>query len=418
MGRAFMAIMSSCMRRLALASALLLAGFAGKALADGFSALHIFQGFPTDGGTPYSDLIADSSGNLYGTTNVGGKNLIYGSVYKIAPDGTETILYSFPPNGNGAFPQGRLLLLNGDLYGTTVGGGKTNVGTIFKLAANGTETVLYEFCKELKNNTCPDGAYPKNGLVSDDAGNLYGVTEYGGSAGGGVAFKLATDGTFSLLHTFCTKSQCSDGAYPYAELTLDASGNVYGTAGIGGGNLDQGPDTGCGVVFQITPSGSYKILHAFKGGSEGAFPQGSVVRDAAGNLYGTTTSGGVMDCSTLKTGCGTIYRLAPDGTIAVLYAFKGGLDGGTPLGQLLRDGSGNLYGTTAGPNDELGFATVFKLSPKGREKALHVFCVNDGNCLHGVRPTAGLVLVGDTFYGTTPIGGAPGWGVVFKLPKK
>ncbi len=412
-----MNMISTCLQRLALANTFFLAGLTA-AVASGFSVLHVFQGYPTDGGASYSGLIADSSGNLYGTTNVGGKNLIYGSVYKIAPDGTETILYSFPPNGNGEDPLGGLLLLNGNLYGTTTGGGKTTVGTIFKIAANGTETVLYEFCKQLKNDTCPDGAYPKNGLVSDNAGNLYGVTEYGGSAGGGVAFKLATDGTFSLLHTFCTKSQCSDGAFPYAELTLDASGNIYGTTANGGGSFDQCPDTGCGVVFQITPSGSYKVLHAFKDGSEGALPTGGVVRDDTGNLYGTTSSGGLMDCSTLKEGCGTVYKLAPDGKLTVLYAFKGGMDGGAPLGKLLLDGSGNLYGTTGGPNDYFGFATVFKLSPTGKEKVLHVFCVDDGNCLHGLRPTAGLVQVGDTLYGTTPDGGAPGWGVVFKLPKK
>lgn len=398
-----------------------LTGFAvcGAAAArDGYSVLHTFAGFPNDGGFPASGVIADSNGNLYGTTQEGGAGKPYGSVYKVAPDGTETILYSFPGTlDNGAFPNARLLLLNGDLYGTTVAGGKTNVGAIFKLASDGKETVLYEFCKKLKHDKCPDGAYPKHGLVADEAGNLYGVTLYGGDNGGGVVFKLAPGGTFKVLHQFCSKPQCSDGAYPYADLMIDASGSVYGTTGNGGGNFGNCPDVACGVAFRIAPDGSYKVLYAFKGGSDGAFPQGGLVQDGAGNLYGGTYGGGNGGC--LGGGCGTVYRIAPDGTETTLYVFKGGLDGAGPLGQLLLDASGSLYGTTTGASEPNGFGTVFRLpSGGGKQKILHSFCINDGNCLHGVRPVAGLTLVGDTFYGTTYVGGPLGFGVVFQLPKK
>ncbi|MBV9990718.1 MAG: hypothetical protein JOZ72_05435 [Alphaproteobacteria bacterium] len=408
---------SGCFRALALACALL--GFAASSAQarGGFSVLHVFG--DADGHYPAGSLIADSQGNLYGTTQNGVGETGIGSIYEVAPDGTETVLFGFPGSReSGGFPQGRLLRLNGDLYGTTVAGGRTNFGVVFKLSADGTQTLLYQFCKKLKNGACPDGAYPKSGLVADDAGNLYGVTEYGGKYGAGVVFKLTQGGAFTVLHQFCSAPQCSDGAYPYAELMMGAAGNLYGTTGNGGGNFGNCPDTACGVAFRLATDGSFKVLYAFKGGSDGAFPQGALIQDQAGNLYGTAYGGGSAGC--LGSGCGTVYRIAPDGTKTTLYVFKGGLDGAGPVGQLLLDDDGYLYGTTTGGagSEPNGYGTVFRISPDGKQKVLHNFCINDGNCLHGVRPVAGLTLVNGMFYGTTNVGGPGGYGVVFQLPKK
>ena len=285
--------------------------------------LHQFGG--GDGAAPHAGVVLDAAGNLYGTTQDGGGSGTVcsggcGVVFKLAPnpDGTwtESVLHRFTgPDGNQPLA-GLNFDAAGNLYGTTLYGGTQEEGTVFKLAPNSngtwTESVLYSF-------TGPDGAGPAAGLTFDAAGNLYGTTIYGGPAGCngetgemcGVVFKLAPnpDGTWteSVLHSFFTAGD--DGAGPYAGLTLDEAGNLYGTTVQGG---SAACTDGCGVVFKLVPSAdgtwTESVLHRFTGGADGAGPWAGLVFDAAGNLYGTTIQGGSAACT---NGCGVVFKLAP-----------------------------------------------------------------------------------------------------------
>jgi uncharacterized repeat protein (TIGR03803 family) len=234
----------------------------------------------------------------------------------------------------------------GNLYGATAGGGTYYQGVVFKLAPDGTETVLYNFCSQ---NNCTDGANPIGGLIRDTAGNLYGTTLSGGNLSDlGVVFKVAPDGNETVLYSFCSQDNCSDGGYPRAGVIEDQSGNLYGTAEFGGG-LNCDGET-CGVIFEIAADGTYTVLHKFSG-VDGGNPIGGLIRDTAGNLYGTTFDGGKYGG---YFGDGVVFRLAPDGTERVLHSFAGGSDGKWPEAGLLEDKAGNLYGASTG--------TIFKLS--------------------------------------------------------
>jgi len=249
--------------------------------------LHFFQG-PPDGELPAGELIFDGAGNLYGTTYSGG------IVYELTPSGnawTENILYDFSGE-DGYEPYSGLIFDNaGKLYGTTQDGGLSYAGTVFQLTKSGsgwTESVLYNF-------NLPSGGYPTAGLVFDQSGNLYGATTYGGSDGAGVVFELSPSGggwTYSVLHSFTGEDGCSFdrylGAGPWAALTMDATGNLYGTTRCDGANQ-------MGNIFRLTPSGgawTYTSLHDFTGGEDGAFPLSNVTMDASGILYGTASAGG------------------------------------------------------------------------------------------------------------------------------
>ena len=268
--------------------------------------LYTFTG-GSDGANSYAGLIMDTSGNLYGTTSGGGSG--YGTVFKLAPNGsggyTETTLHAFTGQPDGANSYAGLIMdTSGNLYGTTYGGGASGNGAVFKLAPNGsggyTESVLYSFAGQ------PDGAKPQAGLIIDSAGNLYGTTGAGGSSGYyGTVFKLAPNGsggyTESVLHSF---TGGSDGAGPYAGLIMDSGGNLYGTTEAGGGSGYWG------TVFKLAPNGNggytESVLHSFAGGSDGAEPTfAGLINDASGNLYGTTSGGEVSN------DYGTVFKLTP-----------------------------------------------------------------------------------------------------------
>lgn len=323
----------------------------------------------SDGGFPESGLIEDSSGNLYGTTWGGGTGAGTncntppagcGVVFKLAPNGsggyTESVLYAFtgisPGVSDGQNPYASLFLDSaGDLYGTTQGGGAESAGTVFKLTPNGSggyaESVLYSFTGG------SDGGSPMAGLVMDSTGNFYGTTAAGGNAvcmgGCGTVFKLAPSGvgrfTESVLFTF---TDGSDGGTPRASLILDGSGNLYSTTSGGGNSY--------GTVFELTPNGSggysESVLHTFNS-TDGAYPNAGLILDSAGNLYGTTIKGGA-------SGSGTVFKLVPNGsdgyTESVYYSFSGN-DG--PLGGVIMDSAGNLFGTTGSSGD----GTVFEIYP-------------------------------------------------------
>jgi len=323
------------------------------------------------------------------------------------------VLYSFPDGGNRSNPLSGVITDNvGDLYGTAPeGGGSTNCtygcGMVFKLAPDGTETELYAFTDG------SDGAVPFGGLAMDSAANLYGTTWGGGLSDGccGIVFKLAPDGTYNVLHVF---GNGNDGAYPYAGVVLDTAGNLYGTTAGGGGSTNC--TFGCGTVFKLAPDGTETVLYAFQGERDGTSPTTSLIVDNKGNLFGTTELGG--DFTNCRLGCGTVFRVKPDGTETVLYAFTGESDGSDPEASLIRDKQGNLYGTTMEGGESAGCCgTVFELAPDGTETVLHAF--TDGS--DGGFPTAGLIMDKQgNLYGTTTNGGntagcTGGCGTAFRL---
>jgi len=299
--------------------------------------LHSFDS--ADGAQPWAALVRDSAGNLYGTTYNGGVSG-YGLVFKVDTKGNETRLYNFTGGADGANPRAALVRDSaGNLYGTTFFGGASNAGTVFKLDTTGTETVLYSF----KNGA--DGGYPWSGLVRDLAGNFYGTAVSGGASNLGVVFKLNKTGKETVLHSFAGGA---DGTFPASgNLLRDSAGNLYGTTPSGGG-------PGFGVVYKVDKTGAETVLYTFTGQADGGHPIAGLVRDPAGNLYGTT------DFSS-NSGYGGVFELSPGGQLAVLYDFSGKADGGPTYPTLLRDSAGNLYGTTYTSNP--GQGVVFKLTP-------------------------------------------------------
>lgn len=260
--------------------------------------LHAFTG-GSDGGTPEAGLILDDSGNLYGTTRWGGVGRTWGTVFKLAPDGTETVLYSFcAPSAcnDGSDPEGGLVAdASGNFFGTTKRGGANDGGVVFKLAPNGTETKLYDFCSQ---TVCADGGGPLADLVVDKKANLYGTTHGGGTYDEGTVFKLATDGTETVLHSF---TGGTDGGGPYGGVIFDTKGNLYGTAALGGAY-------GFGNVFKLSPGGTETVLYSFTHGKDGSQPNAAPLLDGHGNLYGTADYGAKTSCHN-KQGCGTVFRL-------------------------------------------------------------------------------------------------------------
>jgi uncharacterized repeat protein (TIGR03803 family) len=261
-------------------------------------------------------------------------------------------------------------------------------------------------------------------LIEDEVGNLYGTTEYGGSSDAGTAFKLTQAGVESVLYVF---QGGTDGVLPDSGLTADAAGNMYGTTEFGGGSGGCSTLPGCGTIYKITPSGAETVLYAFQGKSDGAFPSGGLIIDAAGNLYGTTTEAPYHNDACC---CGAVFKLAPDGTETVLYTFcsqSGCADGSTPVAGLLADKDGNLYGTTEWGGDdealdcEYGCGTVFEITKDGTESVLHEFEGWDGQ-----NPLSALIAdKKGNLYGTAISGGsgydcgegAGGCGTIFELSR-
>jgi uncharacterized repeat protein (TIGR03803 family) len=366
-----------------------------SAEAQTFSVLHGFTG-GADGANPYAGLIQDSRGNFYGTTQLGGTSNL-GTVFKLDPMGTETVLHSFAGGTDGANPYSGLVQdSTGNLYGTTYYGGAPNHGTVFKLDPTDTETVLYSFAGGT------DGANPYASLVQDPAGNLYGTTQRGGASGQGTVFKVDTVGTETVLYNF---TGGSDGGSPDGALVLDAAGNLYGTT-FGGGALCDHRRIYCGVVFKLDTTGTEIVLHTFTGGTDGFFPVAGLVRDSAGTLYGTTSE------------AGTIFQLDATGNETVLYSFTGGASGGNPYAGLVRDPAGNLYGTTNYGGDSTcgngsGCGVVFQLDTTGTETVLYRFTGG----ADGANPELGRLIrdSAGNLYGTTQLGGPSNNGVVFKI---
>jgi uncharacterized repeat protein (TIGR03803 family) len=353
--------------------------------------LYSFTG-GADGGNVNAGVILDPAGNLYGVTTTGGSTST-GVIFKLDKSGVETVLYNFigGPAGNGvggSFPfTGLVRDSTGNLYGTTQRGGAANLGVVYRLDPSGHETVLYGFIGPV------DGSLPSSGVVRDLAGNIYGTTSLGGKANAGVVYRLDPAGHETLLHTF---TGGADGAEPFAGLTLDRNGNLYGTTYQGGA-------FGYGVVYEIPAGGSEKVLYSFTGGPDGGNPVAGVIADLAGNLYGPASTGGQWNA-------GVIYKLDPLGHETVIYNFTFGADGGDPRTALIRDAEGNLYGTTpfGGLN---GGGVIYKVNTAGYETTI---CSFTGGADGGAPNSLVFDLAGN-LYGTAALGGTGYSGVVFKL---
>jgi uncharacterized repeat protein (TIGR03803 family) len=392
----------------------LMGGFtasAPSAQGQTFTVLHSFMG-GTDGEGPYGGVVRDAAGNLYGTTEYGGGNTCFGgdscgTVFKVDTTGKETVLHSFTGGADGAYPLAGLILdAAGNLYGTTEYGGNlacnsgVGCGTVFKMDPAGKETVLYAFTRGV------DGAgKPIAAVIRDAAGSLYGTTSQGGPFSSGTVFKVDTTGSETVLYTFTGGRGGTDGYYPDGALIRDAAGNLYGTTQLGG-------NYSFGTVFKLDSTGKETVLYRFRGGSSGDQPVGGVIMDKAGNLYGATQGGGYYFD-------GTVFKLNPVGNKTVLYHFGSGEDGSLPVAGVIADTAGNLYGTTAYGGD-FNSGTVFKLDKTGKETVLYNFTGG----ADGALPVAGLVRdAAGNLYGTAYFGGdsgsncsgVGGCGVVFKI---
>lgn len=359
---------------------------AQSAQGQTFKVVYSFTG--PDGAEPQGGVVLDRKGNLYGSTSIGGLT-DHGTVFMVDPSGNEKVLHSFTQAGtDGWYPMCTLVADSvGNLYGTTSQLGKFFDGTVFKVSTAGSGTVLHSF-------KGPEGALPLAGLVRDSAGNLYGTVS-AGAAGFGAVFKLDQNGVETVLYSFSGES--NDGRGPQTALVRDSAGNLYGTTNYGG-------TSNVGTVYKVTSSGMETVLHSFTGGSDGEFPS-RLTLDSGGNLYGETEQGGLL-------GFGAIFKVDTNGVFTTLYTFKNQGDGAIPAGGLIRDSQGNLYGTTqGGGSGQRG--TVFRLDPTGTETVLHSFA---GPPTDGAYPATGVTMdPSGNLYGTTNFGGTADGGTVFKL---
>jgi uncharacterized repeat protein (TIGR03803 family) len=389
----FAALLASCAGGIgsaALPSAAAYAPVADRELrvmGSNYESLYSFKG-GTDGGYPF-DGLTDLNGTLYGTTYGGGGSYGWGTVFKVSTTGEEHVLYRFKAGNDGAHPYAGLIALNGTLYGTTQQGGTAGSGTVFSVSTSGTEHVLYSFKGGSDDGQYPygrllsldgklfgttyqggvspgwgvvfsvtpsgdehvlykfkandDGAHPYAGLT-DLNGTLYGTTYQGGASGAGTVFKIGTSGEEHVIYSF---KGGSDGQYPYARL-IELNGSFYGTTYQGG------VYPGWGVVFEVSASGKERVLYKFKAGNDGAHPYYAGLLAIDDVLYGTTYQGGTG-------GAGTVFSVSTSGDEHVLYSFKGGKDGQYPYDGLTALNS-TLYGTTdVGGASNAG--TIFKVLP-------------------------------------------------------
>jgi uncharacterized repeat protein (TIGR03803 family) len=338
--------------------------------------IYSFKGGTTDGVAPAGVLIFDKAGNLYGTTATGGADSL-GIVFELSPstggDWTESVLYNFISNKTktSGSDASSLVFRNSELYGSSTWGGEGE-GNVFALKQNDEGTWGLE---SLYSFSGPDGEEPNyegGPLVFDVKGNLYGSSDFGGQYGAGEVFEVsppaAPGGAWTETTLYSFGAYPTDGQSPTGGVVLDSAGNLYGTTVVGGNS--PGFD---GTAFELSPPGvagqpwTETIIHSFTGGAtDGSAPYAGVAFDKAGNLYGTTYTGGPGNCNFNFPGCGTVYELSPgpDGTWTerLLHTFSGSTDGEFPYAGLFVEPSGRAYGVTSKGGTE-DFGTIFGVSP-------------------------------------------------------
>jgi uncharacterized repeat protein (TIGR03803 family) len=362
----------------------------------------------TNGASPQWALVQGPDGSFYGTTFFGGTNN-YGTVFKVTTGGTLATLVYFCVT-NGEWPAASLTPgSGGNFYGMTSSGGSNESGTVFQMTTNGILYTLYPFSASV-NGTNVEGASPQAGLTLGSDGLLYGTTCDGGGGGDGTVFKITTNGTLAVLHSFRADAlnatyayTNADGANPKANLAAGNDGKFYGTTSVGGTN-------GYGTVFQVTTNGTFTTLVAFNG-TNGSDPLGQLTLGTDGNFYGTTSVGGTNNN-------GTVFEMATNGTMHVIHTFSEtinnagytNVDGASPQAGLTPGNNGIFYGTTT-KGGNYGYGTVFQMTTNGMLTTLASFANTNG-----ASPVAELTFGNDgNLYGTANTGGATGNGTVFKL---
>ena len=361
-------------------------GIAIACAAGAESTVYAFSGL-TDGSTPYGSLLLGSDGKLYGLTYIGGA---YGggAAFRVAADGSETLLYSFGAGTDGANPHGSLIQgSDGNLYGVTAYGGTYGHGVLFALSTSGIESVLYSF------GAGADAQDPYGSLLQANDGNFYGMSVHGGTYGAGTVFMVSPQGSELVLHSF---GGAGDGQTPFGSLIQASDGNLYGMTGAGGAYSS-------GIAFRMTLQGVESLLHSFGAGADGANPAGSLVQGSDGNFYGLTRDGGAY-------GTGAVVELGGDGTESVLVSLGAGADGANPFGDLLLGSDGNFYALTRNGGAS-GAGAVLQILAGGTESVLYSFA----GAQDGAAPYGSLIETADgTLYGITS-GGGGGTGAVFRV---
>ena len=406
--------------RTALAALLALAAPISWAASAQLAVIHDFGTQLNDGKHSLSSMLLASDGNLYGTTESGGA-FDGGTVFRVSPSGTVTVLYSFGSAPNDGLDPGADLVQadDGYLYGTTPSGGaNAGAGTIFKISTLGAYLKLYDFGAFASDGTDPDA-----GLVQGPDGYLYGTTTFGGpyQAFNGTLFRISTAGAYSQVHAFGATPE--EGEWPVSGLTVAGNGDLYGTTHFSGPRGQPMLQLGAGTVYKYKAADGISRLHEFGGADEcppdGAGPWGSLILGSDGNLYGTTRSGGVHDQ-------GTVFRVTPTGVLTILYEF-GSIpkDGREPASRLVRLANGGLLGTTrfGGAHESANSwgGTAFMLAPDGTYTLLHSFGATEDDPQF---LDSGLTMGTDgNFYGTSVNGGSTadrangttGFGTVYRL---
>ncbi len=372
----------------------------------------IFSFAEDDGEYADTDLETDSAGNIYGTTVLGG-DFGSGTVFELSltPTGwVHTVLYSFTGGADGGEPyKGVTIDGTGNLYGTAVTGGSGSCeggcGVVYKLTNSGgiwTQRVIHAFTGGY------DGSGPGARVTLDPSGNVYGMTPTGGAYGLGTIYKLRQDNGASDLKVIHAFTGGADGATGSAGRMIFRHGRLYGAATTGG-------TYGSGVVFELKPRGrgewDFRTIYSFRGQPDGVFPYGALLFDRLDNIYGTTYYGGA-------NGIGAVYQLSPQAigewNESVLYSFQEGSDGNSPISNLVADTVGNLYGTTS--EGGLGRGTIFKLSPTGKTQWIETVVHSFQGPPDGAFAYNGMVMdLFGNFYGATVHGGDNDDGAIYKF---